>query len=137
MSSRYVLDSWALIALLNQEQPAATEVEVLLQKAADGQAFLALSIINLGEIYYIVGRSRSSQAADSFLERIKRLPILIIPADEPRVLAAARLKMTHAISYADAFTAAATMELDAALLTGDPELLKLSDKVEIQVLTRE
>jgi predicted nucleic acid-binding protein len=137
LSSRYVLDSWALIALLNKEPPASAEVESLLQKAADGQAFLALSIINLGEIYYIVGRSHGSQAADSFLERIKRLPIQIMQADEPRVLAAARLKMNHAISYADAFAAAAALELEAVLLTGDPELVQLSDIIEIQKLNRE
>ncbi len=137
MNSRFVLDSWALIALLNKEQPASAEVEELLQKAAEGQAFFALSIINLGEIYYIVGRSRGNQAADDFLDRIKRLPIQIIQADEPRVLAAARLKMAYSISYADAFATAAAIELNATLLTGDPELLLLSDKVEIQPLTRE
>lgn len=137
MNSRFVLDSWALIALLNNELPASSQVEELLQKAAEGQAFLALSIINLGEIYYIVGRSRGSQAADDFLQRVSRLPIQIFQADEPRVLAAARLKMAHSISYADAFAAAAAVELKATLLTGDPELLNLSNKVEIQALTRE
>ena len=97
MNNRFVLDSWALIALLNKEQPASAEVENLLQKAADGQAFLALSIINLGEIFYIVGRNRGSRSADDFLERIKQLPILFVPADEPHILAAARLKMNHTI----------------------------------------
>ncbi len=137
MNSRFVLDSWALIALLNKEQPASDEVEQLLQKAAEGHAFLALSIINLGEIYYIVGRSRGSQTADDFLERVKRLPIQIIQADEPRVLAAVHLKMAYPLSYADAFAAAAAIELDATLTTGDPELTLLSDKVKIQTLTRE
>lgn len=137
MNSRFILDSWALIALLNKEQPASAEVEELLQKAAEGQAFLAISIINLGEIYNIVGRSRGSQAADDFLDRIKRLPIQLIQATESRVLAAAHLKMAHPIPYADAFATAAAIELKATLLTGDPELLLLSDKVEIQPLTRE
>jgi predicted nucleic acid-binding protein len=136
LNSRFVLDSWALIALLNEVKPASIAVEDLLQKSAKGQAFLALSIINLGEIYYIVGRSRGSQAAGDFLDRLKRLPIQLIQADESRVLAAARLKMAHAISYADTFAAAAALELDATLLTGDPELLLLSDKVKIQALTR-
>jgi hypothetical protein len=44
-----VLVSWTLVALLNKEQPASGQVEKLLQKAADGHAYLALSIINLGE----------------------------------------------------------------------------------------
>lgn len=132
-----MLDSWVLIALLNQEQPASSEVEKLLQTAADGNAFLALSAINLGEIYYIVGRNFGSDAAADFLRNIKQMPIQFLPADETRILAAARLKMAHAISYADAFAVAAAIELKATLLTGDPELFKLSHTVEIQALTRQ
>lgn len=132
-----MLDSWALIALLNKEQPASDEVEEFLKKAADGRAFLALSTINLGEIYYIVGRNHGSDAAANFLSDIKQLPIRLLPANETRILAAARLKMTHAIAYADAFAAAAAIELNAVLLTGDPEFLLLADKVEVQTLIRE
>lgn len=137
MNNRFVLDSWALIALLNKEQPASDQVEEYLQQAADGDAFLALSIINLGEIYYIVGRSRGNDAADALLGQIKRLPLQIIRADEQRVLAAARLKMAHTIAYADAFAAATAIELDATLLTGDPELFNLADQVKVQQLHRD
>lgn len=137
MNSRFVLDSWALIALLNEEYPAAGEVEELLQQAADGHVFLALSMINLGEIYYLVGRTRGSEAAGRFLSQIKRLPIQIVQANERRVLAAASLKMAQAISYADAFAAAAAIELDATLLTDDPELFKLAGQVKIHPLRRD
>lgn len=134
---RFILDSWALIALLNNEQPAYGQVEALLRQAAEGQAYLGLSLINLGEIYYIVGRKRGSGAADRFLDQIKQLPIQIIQPTEARVLAAARLKITHAISYADAFAAAAAIEIEAPLLTGDPELFQLADQVTIQPLYRD
>lgn len=137
MSKRFILDSWAIIALLNNEQPASGQVEALLRQAAEGQAFLALSLINLGEIYYIVGRKRGSVAADRFLDWIKQLPIQIVPPTEARILAAARLKMTYAISYADAFAAAAAIEMEATLLTGDPELLQLSDRIAVQSLPRD
>lgn len=137
MNKRFILDSWALIALFNNEQPAFQQVENLLRQAADGHAFLALSIINLGEIYYIIGRKGGGNVADRFLSHIKQLPIQIIAADEQRVLAAASLKMAHPISYADAFAVAAAIELDATLLTGDPELFKLPDQVEVQYLHRD
>lgn len=93
MNSRFVLDSWALVALLNKEKPASGQVEKLLQKAADGHAYLALSIIHLGEIFYIVGRRRGSDVANDFLGQIKRLPVQIIQADEPHILAAAHLNL--------------------------------------------
>ena len=43
--------------------------------------------------------------------------------DERLVLAAARLKADHPMAYADAFGAALAIAEDAALWTGDPELL--------------
>ncbi len=48
-----VLGSWALTAFFNDE-PAAEEVGKLLIKAADGKHKLLLSVINWGEIYYLV-----------------------------------------------------------------------------------
>ena len=37
------------------------------------------------------------------------------------MLAAAHIKAGHALSYADAFAVAVAQELDAVMLTGDPE----------------
>jgi len=35
---------------------------------------------------------------------LQRLPIVVYPVSEGRVLAAARVKATHRVSYADAFS---------------------------------
>ncbi len=43
------------------------------------------------------------------------------------MFAAARLKAGFKMSFADAFAAATAMELNAALVTGDPELRALED----------
>ena len=44
--------------------------------------------------------------------------------------------MHHRLSYADAFAAAAAEALDAALVTGDPELLQLQGRIELERLER-
>jgi len=41
--------------------------------------------------------------------------------NEQRVLAAAHIKAHYPLSYADAFAVALAQELDATVVTGDPE----------------
>jgi hypothetical protein len=60
----------------------------------------------------------------------------IVSADDETVLEAARLKMAHIISYADAFAAVTARQNNATLLTGDPELLGLKRVVSIERLHR-
>jgi predicted nucleic acid-binding protein len=52
------------------------------------------------------------------------------------VFNAARLRMSYAISYADAFAAAAAEELDAVLVSEDPELDQLEDRLQLEKLER-
>jgi len=49
---------------------------------------------------------------------------------------AARLKMHHALSYADAFAVATAQAYAGTLLTGDPELLQLTGIVALEALHR-
>ena len=136
MSAKYLLDSWAILAYLKKESPADQRVLELLEKARHGKVLLFLSVINLGEIYYIVGRARGEDTAQHILEEIKQLPVEILPVDETDVLAAARWKMQYPMAYADAFAASAAQDLQAILLTGDPELLALENLLEIEILKR-
>jgi ribonuclease VapC len=135
-SKSFILDSWALMALLDQENPAIERVRELLYQAGNGEISLFLSVINLGEIFYSFGRQRGENVAIAAVAKIKNLPLHILPIDESSVLAAARYKMINRISYADAFAVAAAVDLDAKLVTGDPEFLSLSDQVHLELLTR-
>jgi ribonuclease VapC len=131
-----LLDAWAFLALLQKEEPAASRVHRLLQEAEVQQSELFLSIINLGEIYYSLGKAKGRPEADETLKTIYRLPITILPATDEMVLAAAALKMDYAISYAAAFAAAETKRRGFTLVTGDPELLQLQDDIKIEQLKR-
>ncbi len=136
MTRRYVLDAWALLALMQREEPAATRVRQLLDTAPDTGPERFISIINLGEVIYRVGKVKGETEAWKTLELLRRLPVTILPADEKAVFAAVRLKMRRAISYADAFAAAAAESLGATLVTGDPELAQLTDDIQIEMLER-
>jgi uncharacterized protein len=134
---RRCLDSWAILAFLRREKPAGLHVRELLETAVQQpDETLFLSIINLGEVYYIVGRAKGLEEAEETIAEIRRLPLTVVPVDDQQVMAAAKLKARFAISYADAFALATAVQLNAPLVTGDPELTALADAFPIEILTR-
>lgn len=100
-------------------------VRALLTEAKKGSLALHLSVINLGEILYIVEREQGLVAAQRALAAIDQLPIQVQPAERSVVLSAARIKARYRISYADAFAVVVAQERQAVLLTGDPEFKPL------------
>jgi len=113
-----VLDSWAVLRLLEGTEPAASRVQAEL----DGDSRPVMSWINLGEVFYVVRRLRGHEAAESVVRDLRPQLDLDLP-DATRVLQAATIKADHACGYADAFAAATALARHAPLLTGDPELL--------------
>jgi ribonuclease VapC len=114
---RRVLDSWAVLRLLEGVEPAAERVADVL---ASGDT--VMSWINLGEVFYVVRRRRGEVAATTVVQDLQPDVRVELP-DRDVVLAAARIKAEHPMAYADAFAAATAIAHDAPLLTGDPELL--------------
>ena len=113
-----VLDSWAVLRLLEGTEPAASRVQAEL----DGDVSPVMSWINLGEVFCIVRRMQGHEAAQSVVRDLRPQLNLDLP-DEERVLGAATIKAEHPMAYADAFAAATALAHQAPLLTGDPELL--------------
>ena len=113
-----VLDSWAVLRLLEGTEPAASRVQAEL----DGDSRPVMSWINLGEVFSIVRRLHGHEAAESVVRDLRPQLDLDLP-DATRVLEAATIKADHAMAYADAFAAATALAHRATLLTGDPELL--------------
>ena len=74
-----VLDSWAVIALFNEE-PAADDVEKILHAAASGRHTLLMHVINWGEIYYTTMRRGGESVARSIAADIGQMPITIVEA---------------------------------------------------------
>lgn len=129
----YVLDSFAMLAYFEAEAGGAA-VRVLLEAARDRQAALSMSMINVGELYYILHRERGVDQAESALGDLRALPITLCAATDERIVAAARLKAQHPISYADAFAATLAQELNALLVTGDPEFGAVESQVGVMWL---
>jgi ribonuclease VapC len=112
-----VLDSWAIMRLLEGAEPAASRVQ---EQIDSGDA--VMSWINLGEILYVLSRAEGADAASTTVRDIENSITAVLP-DRSLILEAARIKANHAMSYADAFAAATAIRYAAPLWTGDPELL--------------
>jgi predicted nucleic acid-binding protein len=127
-----VLDSWALIAFF-EDEPAAGDVEKLLQQAADEKHKLLMSVVNWGEVYYNTMRAVSQEAAEQKAQEIAALPIDIIGVSDDLALArqAAIFKASHRMSYADCFAAALAKQQNAELITGDPEFKAVEKDIKI------
>lgn len=131
----YILDNFALLAHF-QEERGSSRVMELLEEAQQGNCRLLLSLVNLGEICYLVERRRSLADVHRILAAIDSLPIRILPADREAVLAAAHLKAHYPIALGDAFAAAAAQSQAGTLLTGDPEFKTLAAIIQIEWLER-
>lgn len=136
MPEHYLFDSWAILAYLQGEEPAAGRVSQCLDDATQKRAETSISIINLGEVYYCLGKVLGAQRAQEALGDLSSLPIQVIPAENELVMRAANWKMRHRISYADAFAVATAEKLNARLVTGDPELLALQEIIPMEALQR-
>ncbi len=130
-----ILDSWALMALFNNE-PAADEVEKLIEQATAEKHKLLMSVVNWGEIYYSVMRGASRELAEQKAREVAAMPIDIVGVGDDLHLArqAAIYKATHKMSYADAFAAALAKTKNVELVTGDPEFKALEKEIKINWL---
>ncbi|NPV06824.1 MAG: type II toxin-antitoxin system VapC family toxin [Anaerolineae bacterium] len=134
-SRSYVLDSYALLAYLSGE-PGFEQVQLVLAQAEHSRYRAFASIINVGEVLYITERELGLGRARAVLAMLDDLPIRIVPAGRPEVLAAAHVKANHRISYADAFAVVAAQAVGGIVLTGDPEFEGVQDIVTVEWMAR-
>jgi predicted nucleic acid-binding protein len=119
-----VLDTWALLALLNDE-PAAGRVERAL---LDEKPIMCS--VNLGEALYVLIRAHGEDQAQRSVGKV-RAELSVIDPDWSLVVEAAKVKAGGGLSYADCFALATARQTGARLWTGDPELIELASRDEI------
>jgi PIN domain nuclease of toxin-antitoxin system len=114
------LDSWAVLAWLDGEEPALSRVE---QSLADRPV---VSWVNLVEVHYRVARDQGQTAADETLRDLRSVLALDLPGTA-RMIEVARLKARAPIALGDCFAVMTAAAHDLLLLTGDPEIINLAD----------
>ena len=70
-----VLDSWAVIGWLQGEEPAQAKVRDILDEASRGAAKVSISLINVGEVFYLIAKRHGAALAERFLADLMMMPI--------------------------------------------------------------
>ena len=126
----YVLDSWAVIAYL-EDEPSAEQVEELIATAHEEQIPIYMSVVNVGEVWYTLAREVSEEEANAGVKMLSDLRIQFENVDWELTQEAARFKSQNKMSYADAFAAALAKVKKADLVTGDNEFKPLDGEIKI------
>ena len=125
-----VLDASAVVAFLD-ESPGAEKMHRLLTETLHAKLHLSMSVVNWGEVYYYVWRTRGKAAADKTLADLSRWRIQIVPADTELTKLAAQFRVLHRLHYADCFAAALAQQRNATLVTADREFASVQRAVKI------
>jgi predicted nucleic acid-binding protein len=131
----YVLDANAVLDYV-QQGPGFGTVERLFRDAFRNHAALMISVINLGEVFYLLWRIKGEQRARQTMDDIALLPIKIVPVDLPQARQAGELKALHKIPYADSVAAALAIAQKATIVTSDRDFEKLGRRVSVLWLPR-
>lgn len=89
----------------------------------------------MANYFYITHREKGRNRAEEMWRDLRNLPIVLEEVTEERILAAARIKDMYSLSYADAFAGALAQELNATVVTGDPEFQHIAPIVNVLWLT--
>lgn len=131
----YVLDANAILDYL-QDGPGARTVERLLREAFRGDTALMISVVNLGEVFYLLWKATGEQSAGQTIDDLTLLPLEIVPADLSQAMKAGELKATYRIPYVDGIAAALALQQRAAVVTSDRDFEKLGRQLPVLWLSR-
>lgn len=121
----YVLDANAILGYLRKQNiEVMNKIENLLDLAETGQARLFMSVINMGEVLYVLMKTEGEQVA---LEAIRTLrqSVTMIGADSEQTIHAATIKHRYKLGYADSYAAALALQRKATLVSADPDFGKM------------
>jgi ribonuclease VapC len=130
----YVLDSNAVTRYIRDNE-GAEKVHAILQESERGTATLHMSVVNAGEAYYVLIRHMGEAAAAQAIERLNRA-VDYAPVELEQAIKAGSLKERYKLGYADSFAAALAIELDATLVSADPDFEKLGRSLKRMKLPR-
>ncbi|MGB7685243.1 MAG: PIN domain-containing protein [Solirubrobacterales bacterium] len=122
------LDSWAVLAWLDGDEPAATVVAETLDRERP-----AMSWLNLVEVHYRTIRDHGRQEADAVLSELRPQITEHLPGVSA-MRAVASLKAANPIALADCFAIALADAEGTQLLTGDPEIVDRADELPCGVV---
>lgn len=113
----------------------ADKVRAILQQSERGLASIKMSVINLGEVYYVVMRYLGEPVAAQTVNALRHA-VSFVPVELDEAIEAARLKERFKMGYADSFAAALALRTNGILISADPVFDKLGKTIKLLKLPR-
>ncbi len=126
----FVLDSWSIIAYL-EDEPSGQKIADIIASAHDEEIPVCMTVINAGEVWYIIAREISEEEANSSINQLRELRIQFKDIDWDLTQEAAKFKSQHKMSYGDCYAGALAKSMKADLVTGDNEFKAIEDAINI------
>jgi len=131
----YVFDANPVIDVLQGGRSAARVVNLLTQALRPGIRIL-MSVLNAGEVLYVLWQQRGEEAARRGIANLSSMPIQLVGLDMAQSLKAAELKVLHHIPYVDCVAAGLAVLHQATLVTSDRHFEKLGRHFPILWIAR-
>jgi predicted nucleic acid-binding protein len=126
----YVLDANAVIRYFGVgDGQGGEKVRGLFEQAERNQARLSMSVINMGEVLYILLKHLGEQRAFQYIQALQHA-VTMVEADSNRTIEAARLKHQYKLGYADSFAAASALASKSTLVSADPSFEKIGKSLK-------
>ncbi len=130
MSKTYVLDANAVLDFV-ESGPGSRKVERLLHEALRRENLVLMSVMNWGEVFYILWQRRGEEKARQTMASLSPFPLQIVSVDVIQALKAAEIKALHKLAYVDCVAAALAELREAVLVTSDRDFEKLGRRVQV------
>jgi predicted nucleic acid-binding protein len=131
----YVLDANAVLDFLDGG-PGMQRVKEVLRETFHERSSTMMSVLNWGEVFYLLWQRRGEEKARQTMGNLSRLPLDLVPVDLAQVLKAGEIKAVHKIPYVDCIAAGLAEIRQAALVTSDRDFEKLGRRIPILWLGR-
>ena len=131
----YVLDASAILDFVNAGT-GAHRLRELLRESVQQDNPLLMSVVNWGEVFYVLWQRRGEEVARRAVENLSRLSIQPVSVDLEQSLKAGEIKTRHKIPYVDCLAAALAETRQAVLVTSDRDFEKLGRRIPILWLAR-
>lgn len=125
-----VFDSWAVLAFY-EDEPSGKQVAEIVTDANERGIPLWMSVVNVGEVWYVIARRTSQAEADATISELQSLGIQFDNVEWRLARQAAVFKSKYKTSYADAFAAAVAQQKNAHLVTGDRDFKQVEGDVKV------
>lgn len=135
MKKKYVLDANALLDFVDAG-PGAPRVREILRETFHERCSTMISVLNWGEVFYLLWQRRGEEKARKTIGDLSRLPLDLVTVDLPQVLKAGEIKAIHKIPYVDCIAAALAELRKATLVTSDRDFDKLGRRIEVLWIAR-